>query len=122
MEDARCVYRASIRELSSSELHALFHHPTTLSCRKLELFGFAHRDANMSVEKLRFDWADIRLPALTHLVLCVISDQLDTGDAAFVASLTALLEIEANVEFASITELTVVFQDPTTLPLLTHLL
>ena len=86
-----------VKRLSDPDLHALLHHPTTLSCSDLTLDGFTHHKAEkvpvngdekqpelsarvtrskrkyssvISTRKRKFSWADIRLANVKNLQLC----------------------------------------------------
>ena len=136
------------RPLTDSELHALLHHPTVLTCDEFTLTGFTRpgaedvpvgselprEDARLSrlkrkrdvalsasIRKRPFDWADIHLPHVTRLHLQLSGRVRYTGGAQFLTAHTALMELDMSTVWVSIDELTAVFADPSALPLLARL-
>ena len=110
---------ADYEAIDNDELHSLLHHHATINCSELEVGTLCRSDAHRTPVEA-FDWTALRLPALTCLTLHILNSPLDTGTAAFLTAHTALLQLEVNVEFVSVTALTALFQDPTALPLLSH--
>ena len=136
------------RGIEDGELHALLNHPTTLSCHRLSLDSFqpftrpvnvlvpvdgeqslaglrlaakrAHHSGKLNRRKL-FDWADIHLPALTHLRLHLRNKPRYSGMNTFLTAHIALLELDVTTLLVSVDELAAVFRDPTALPMLARL-
>jgi len=98
-------------ELLDSQLYALLH-VTTLSCSEFAVHSFI-RVPNFvpdhdNWEEWRqsewkpmrrvpdFDWADIRLPAVTRLRLLIQSYPTFTGCAGFITLHTALVELTSH--------------------------
>jgi len=73
-----------------------------------------------SSRKQPFDWADIRLPAVTRLTLVLYGLPLYVGGTAFVTAHTALQRLDVSTTVVSVAELTAIFRDEHALPSLTH--
>ena len=140
-----------IVELSDADLYDLLHHPTTVACHDICVLGFDRAATKVRVESdqstvdlrtarsrrrgsllgfftnLRsrrqpFDWANIRLPALTILRLLISSLSRYVGGAAFLTAHTGLRSLTINISLLmSVDELTAIFQDTAALPALMHL-
>ena len=132
-------------QMPDSHLYALLHHPTVLTCDEFELDSVsrikepvptelqwqAHgnpacADTRRRITALKrhwaaeFDWAHVRLPALTRLSLRIDAEIPYSGGHAFLTAHTGLLHLDVSEDFVSLTHLTAVLQDPAALPQLTR--
>ena len=130
--------------LTDSELHSMLCHRTTRACHELELDSFirtdeqteavsdqqpqqldvpltqpqrtSHSDGSSTDRKRRFDWTDIRLPAVTRLRLRLYGEPLYSGGAAFLRAHTAILQLKLSTLLVSVVELAALFSHPAALP------
>ena len=130
--------------LTDCQLHALLHLSAVMSCSSLSVHGFARcgedkllvdgeplqaevrvtrskRKYNADLRKHKlFDWADVHLPAVTHLRLTLHGYPDYIGGAAFITAHLALLELQVSTAVVSVEQLTAIFHDSAALPQLTR--
>lgn len=66
--------------------------------------------------KKPFDWSDIRLPAVTHLLLLLRGEPVYNGGATFLTAHTGLVELGVSIVLVSVDELTGIFRNSAALP------
>ena len=127
----RCL---SDEELKDCQLLAFLSHPSVLRSIRVELDSFyrlreelvavpltqpqrtSHSDGSSTDRKRRFDWTDIRLPAVTRLRLRLYGEPLYSGGAAFLRAHTAILQLKLSTLLVSVVELAALFSHPAALP------
>lgn len=113
---------SSLWSLTDSELCTLLHHPVVQSCADLRVDNLARKQDELATVDggEQFQWANIRLPAVTRLALDVAHVTPLNGAAAFLVHHSALQRLDVHIRLVSIAELTALFHDSSTLPQLAH--